>query len=70
MISYLPTKFVGNKSSESENIAYLICHVTPQYHVIKESCHFKDGAPQGGGHKSFDNGYMFLNYHAILWLSD
>ena len=37
LVGYLPTKFDGQKHSESGDIVILVCHVILQDHVIKMS---------------------------------
>ena len=41
--STLPAKFDGHTPCGSRDITYLICHVTLQDHVTKESFNFMEG---------------------------
>ena len=43
MVSHLPAVFGGHWSNTSEDIAYLIYHVTPQDHMIEGSRNFMSG---------------------------
>ena len=43
VITHHLIKFNGDKPGGSRGIIYLICHVTMQNHVIKESCGYIKG---------------------------